>query len=1011
MSARRLSKSIQGEPNTEPPVKRLAELNLNPTADALRAHATHEQLSPHFSRTHKPRSKSVNLSSLSFNSPYVLEDPRFSYYPPVGAVAPRSVTSPPPSWEPTLERAIKAIVSIQANHVRSFDTETAGSYTATGFIVDAKEGIILSNRHVVSPAPIVANAILCNYEEVPLHPVYRDPVHDFGFLRFDTSKIKFMDLVEIPLAPSRARVGVEIRVVGNDAGEKLSILAGTLARLDRRAPEYGVGEYNDFNTFYFQAASGTSGGSSGSPVLDINGNAVALNAGGASQSSSSYYLPLDRVKRALDYVRRGEQVPRGTLQVEFVHQPYDEVRRLGLPPLREEMLRHKRPHETGLLVVQQVLPRAPADGILREGDIIISVDGKCAPNFITLADIMDSSVGQMITMVVSRGPEERTVTVPVQDLHSITPDRFVEVGGGVVNELSYQLARGYAQPVGGVYVATSGHMLGSASAWRKSLIISINHKPTPDLDTFIAAVNTLPDGARVPIRFYSLAKAYKERVMIMHVDRHWHNYRMGVRNDHTGLWDMTVLPPPPQSLGYKPATASYPTLEDSLQPAGKLMPCFVAIDFHLPYLVDGMKNTQFYGAGLIIDKARGLVICDRDTIPISAGDILLTFANSLIIPGKLVYLHPVYNYAIVHYDPALLADTLVEEIELVDEPLAQGDDIRMVGIGSDHNMVMKKTSVASVGNIGTRECSPPRWRAVNVEGIKIDDPASCLVGVLCNPDGKVRALWINYSSQNDKGKDVGFMSGLASQHVIPLLEQLRSGKQPCMRAITDVEFWTMRIAAARSIGLSDEWVHRIEASNQHRHMLLYVLNILASDSAAACVLQVGDVVLEINGKVVTRMGDLAVQNNAEATLFRDGKEVRVRLPTTELTGVETTRVIGWAGALVQEPYRAVLEQVKRIPSGVYVSCTLYGAPANTYDLKPGVWITEVDGKPVNSLDSFLAAVSDCEREAHGGYIRLTTVSRAEMTGVLSLRTDPHYWPTFQLLKDNDAACGWRCEYL
>lgn len=49
--------------------------------------------------------------------------------------------------------------------------------------MDAARGIILTNRHVVSPAPIVAQAVLTNYEEVDLVPVYRDPVHDFGFMK------------------------------------------------------------------------------------------------------------------------------------------------------------------------------------------------------------------------------------------------------------------------------------------------------------------------------------------------------------------------------------------------------------------------------------------------------------------------------------------------------------------------------------------------------------------------------------------------------------------------------------------------------------------------------------------------------------------------------------------------------------------------------------------------------------------------------------------------------------
>ena len=71
-------------------------------------------------------------------------------------------------WQATIEQVVKNVVSIHFCQTCSFDTDPAMSSEATGFVVDAKKGYILTNRHVVGAGPFWGYCIFDNHEEVCL---------------------------------------------------------------------------------------------------------------------------------------------------------------------------------------------------------------------------------------------------------------------------------------------------------------------------------------------------------------------------------------------------------------------------------------------------------------------------------------------------------------------------------------------------------------------------------------------------------------------------------------------------------------------------------------------------------------------------------------------------------------------------------------------------------------------------------------------------------------------------
>jgi hypothetical protein len=71
-----------------------------------------------------------------------------------------------PEWQATIENVIKSVVSIHFCQTCSFDTDLSMSSQATGFVVDAERGYIMTNRHVVCAGPFWGYCLFENHEEV-----------------------------------------------------------------------------------------------------------------------------------------------------------------------------------------------------------------------------------------------------------------------------------------------------------------------------------------------------------------------------------------------------------------------------------------------------------------------------------------------------------------------------------------------------------------------------------------------------------------------------------------------------------------------------------------------------------------------------------------------------------------------------------------------------------------------------------------------------------------------------
>ncbi len=176
-----------------------------------------------------------------------------------------------------------------------------------------------------------------------------------------------------------------------------------------------------------------------------------------------------------------------------------------------------------------------------------------------------------------------------------------------------------------------------------------------------------------------------------------------------------------------------------------------------------------------MDAERGLVVTDRNTVPVSLGDVRLTFGGALEIPGKVDYIHPLHNLAVVSYDPKLIGTTPVKSAQLNPAPLQEGATVTVVGMNRGWRAALAHHAGELGGAAATCRCRAPCSSATaNLEVAQLLNPPDDFDGVLVDKDGKVQALWSSFPLEAGRGASQA-NRGVAIELVPEMLDHVRAG--------------------------------------------------------------------------------------------------------------------------------------------------------------------------------------------------------------------------------------------
>jgi serine protease Do len=267
----------------------------------------------------------------------------------------------------------------------------------SGFVVDGQQGLIVTNKHVVSDTNASFTIITKDDKEFTVKKIYRDPTNDLAILKIDGQ------LPAVQLGDSdKLKVGQFVIAMGTALGEfRNTVTTGVVSGLGRgiNAGDAfgGVAERLD-NVIQTDAA--INPGNSGGPILNSAGQVIGVNVAVAQQGQNiGFALPINVVKKSLENFNTTGQFDRPFLGVQYRIIPKDTALMNDVPE--------------GAYVVNVVTDSPAEKAGIKQGDIIVKLgDQNVKDASGGLATLINNlKVGQTVTVQVYR--DGKTIDIPV----------------------------------------------------------------------------------------------------------------------------------------------------------------------------------------------------------------------------------------------------------------------------------------------------------------------------------------------------------------------------------------------------------------------------------------------------------------------------------------------------------------------------------------------------------------------------------------------------------------------